>query len=329
MANENLIDRGTFKAKGIPILGPSIGGMVFGNVFFVDPANGSDGNTGKNPKAAFAKLSYAHGKCVAGQNDVVYLIGNGATSGSARETETLVWSKNATHLIGLAAPTNVAARARYSSASGTTYATLYTHSADGCIISNVHMFQDYATDAANICANVTGQRNYFYNCHLAGGGNATGADNAAMSSLSLTGDGENTFEDCTIGLDTVARSAANAEIDFKSAAVRNVFKGCRIISMCDDATHLFVKADTSGDLDRFTIFDRCQFINAVASTSTTMTAAINVHATAGGMIVLDNCILIGATNWSAADSTNIWLAGVGMQASGDLLTGLAHTFDES
>jgi hypothetical protein len=175
-ANDTLVDRGTFKKSGMPVAGPNIGDMVFGNVFFVDPVNGSDSNDGKNQKDAFAKLSYAHSKCVAGQNDVVYLIGNGATSGSARETETLVWSKNATHLIGIAAPTAVASRARYSSASGTTYATLYTHSADGCIVSNVHMYQDYATSAANICANVTGQRNYFENCHFAGGGNATGAE---------------------------------------------------------------------------------------------------------------------------------------------------------
>jgi hypothetical protein len=134
---------------------------------------------------------------------------------------------------------------------------------------------------------------------------------------------------CTIGLDTVTRSAALAEIELISAAVRNSFYNCDIIATTDDATSLFVKADASGDLDRFTIFDRCRFINAVASTSTTMTAACNVHATAGGMLVMNQCTLIGCTDWSAADTTNIWIAGHGQNPSGNLNTGIAHTIDVS
>jgi len=143
----------------------------------------------------------------------------------------------------------------------------------------------------------------------------------------LVGDGENTFYGCTIGLDTITRSAACAELELTTAAVRNSFTKCKFITMTDDATSLFIKADASGDLDRYTILDDCLFINAVASTSTTMTAATDVHATAGGMLIFNNCTLIGATDWEAADSTNIWLAGHGQQASGDLLTGIAHTLD--
>ena len=81
-----------------------------GDAWFVDPVNGADGNPGDAPNRAFATLYRAHLKAASGNNDVVYLIGNGASSGSARlslalaqsvdstvTVGTLVWSKSALH----------------------------------------------------------------------------------------------------------------------------------------------------------------------------------------------------------------------------------------
>lgn len=313
---------------GVPVLGA--GGILSGGShFFVDPVNGSDGNDGRSWSKAFSTLSQAHTACTAGKHDVVYLIGNGQTSGTARLDETLVWSKDTTHLIGTDAPTKVGQRSRIATTSGVDFTPLVTLSADGCVFANVHMFHGYATAEAQICLNVTGERNLIDGCHIAGMGNATAGDQAGSASLSLTGDGENTFRGCTIGLDTVARSTTNAEIDFKTAAVRNNFIDCDIITFADNAGHLFIKADSSGDLDRYNQFRDCSFINAVASTATTMTAAISVHASAGGLLFMRDCSLIGATDWTGSDSTNVYLYGAGQNPSGDLNTGIAHTTDVS
>lgn len=102
---------------GQPVLPGSFGVPFTGDVWFVDPVNGSDGNNGQSPTRAFATLYKAHAAATSGNNDVVYLIGNGAASGTARlslanaqtvdstvTTGTLVWSKSAVHLIGIAAP---------------------------------------------------------------------------------------------------------------------------------------------------------------------------------------------------------------------------------
>ena len=97
--------------------------------------------------------------------------------------------------------------------------------------------------------------------------------------------------------------------------------------MADNAGALFVKADASGDLDRFTLFDRCVFVNGVASTGTTMTAATDVHASAGGMLVFQDCMLIGATDWEAADSTNIYLIGDGAAGGDAKEVGIAVSLD--
>jgi len=314
---------GGVEIKGIPIV------TLGGKHFFVNPATGSDGNIGTQWNKPLATLSKAHEKMTEGKHDICFLIGNGETSGTARESETLVWSKKSCHIKGIAAPTKYAGRARYSSASGVTYATLMTLSADDCIIENVHMFQDFATASENTCLNVTGQRNAIVNCHIAGGGNATGASVATMSSLRLTGDGENVFLGCTIGLDTIARTAASAEIELLSAAVRNSFYGCTIETFGAAGT-FFVKADASGDLDRITMFDGCSFINYPTGSvggAATMTAAMSVHASAGGIILVRDSALVGCTDWTAGDHSLVYLYGAGMGTSGNLNTGIAHTVD--
>src|SRR5690349_8733817 len=108
---------------GVPVIG-GIGGLpLTGTWFFVDPANGSDSFDGLSPSSAFATLYMAHSRMTAGKNDVCYLIGNGSTTATARLSTalaqsvdssvtagTLVWSKNACHLIGETAPTKVAQR---------------------------------------------------------------------------------------------------------------------------------------------------------------------------------------------------------------------------
>jgi hypothetical protein len=42
---------------GIPVMGGGGIPATFGNVWFVDPTNGSDGNTGKSTTDAFASIA--------------------------------------------------------------------------------------------------------------------------------------------------------------------------------------------------------------------------------------------------------------------------------
>src|SRR5208337_4004883 len=88
-----------------------------GNVFYLDPVNGLDTNDGASPNAV--QLSGGHGPVQTlqagynllrnGYNDVLVLIGNGQSSGSARITS-FTWSKNAAHLVGVCAPSAVSQR---------------------------------------------------------------------------------------------------------------------------------------------------------------------------------------------------------------------------
>lgn len=66
---------GGITSFGMPVVGGS-GAMLDqigdGQVFFVDPGNGSDGNDGKSPERAFAGLATAIGQCVANRGDVIF-----------------------------------------------------------------------------------------------------------------------------------------------------------------------------------------------------------------------------------------------------------------
>lgn len=296
---------------GVPIFGS--GGLVAmsgGKVFFVDPTSGigSDGYEGTADRP-YASIDKAYEQAVSGRGDFILLKGGPDSSGSTGQTNrlsaTLTWAKHNTHLLGVTAPTMIGQRARITGpAAGGTFSPMINVTGSGCIFDNFSLFDDYTVDP--VCLQVTGQRNYFGNVQIGGMGAATGGDDAAAASLKLDGGDENTFENCYIGLDTVARSTTNAEIELVGGATRNIFRRCFISAFCDNAGHLWVKIDGSGDIDRFVLFDQCQFYNAVESTSTTMTQGMDVHNTCGGMVILKDCSMIGATDWAAADNGNVF-----------------------
>ena len=52
-------------------------------------------------------------------------------------------------------------------------------------------------------------------------------------------------------------------------------------------------------MDRYALFDRCTFFNAVDSTATAMTVAATVNAAAGGSVILKECTSVGATVYAS------------------------------
>jgi hypothetical protein len=311
----------------LPIMGSS------GKAFFVDPARGSDGNRGTSWDRPLATVTKALSLCTDKAGDVVYLLNDGNTSGTSRDTATIDWSKDNTHLVGLCAPSMISQRARISPPTSATAIVTpqMTVSADGCVFANVAFFEGTSEDSvASECIRVTGSRNYFYNVAMMNMGDATNGhagDEATSCHLKINGGGENLFENCYIGLDTAARSVANANVELIGATTRNIFKNCVFPAYADNADALFVKIDGSGDIDRFVMFDGCIFTNATSSAATTMTGAMDVHASAGGHVIVKDCMLIGATDWEAADSTVIKLMCHQWDTTNDVNIGIAATVD--
>lgn len=295
--------------------------LTQGNVWWVKPVSGSDLNDGTSPASAFLTLAKALAAATAGQNDVVLLCaeGNTAAATTTYQNALLDWNKDLVHLVGInAGPlfsqcSRIAFQANYAAATD-----LFKVSANGCIISGIEFFMGVASALPTGCMTVTGMRNHFYRCHIAGMGN-TANDIAGAYSLQLKGGEENLFEDCTIGQDTISLSAAaNSVLLFAAgttACTRNYFRGCRFMLYSGAAAEcLFVRGGGAGVNDRETVMEDCLFLNAIASGAITLTHAFN-YVTGGGTIILTGAKtgMFGASGWNANASV-IYATG-GIQAT--------------
>lgn len=278
---------------------------LFRTVYYLDPANGYDGSTGLAPGLAFKTLGAAYAACVDGRNDAIALIGNGATSATARIDAAFTWAKSATHLVGLSSGVNISNRSRLAPSSGTTaFANFFTVSGSGCQFQNLQWFQGFGTGTTSqIAMTVTGGRNFFGNCHLAGMGDDASAQSAGSRSLKISGTGENQFVNCTVGVDTVTRTQANASVEFASATPRNQFLDCVFPFQTSAAGVLGILGTGAACMDRFQLFDNCSFINSIKSTSTAMTVLASLtSASPGGLMLFKQCILLGIGEYGDANA---------------------------
>ncbi|MFA9205012.1 MAG: hypothetical protein ACEQSH_01005, partial [Bacteroidia bacterium] len=166
---------------------------------------------------------------------------------------------------------------------------------NGCIFANISLFNGFSTGGANqICWTDNGSRNYYYNV------NYFGMADAGSRSLKIgsAGSGENTFDSCTIGGDTVTRSAANASLELAGGTPRNRFRDCIFPFQTSAATPLGILGTGASCIDRWNTFENCSFINNIKSTSTTMTVLASLtNASPGGLLLHKNSTLVGITDF--------------------------------
>lgn len=319
---------GVFTSASVQAINALISGQGFltqGNVYWVRPTNGNDINNGLSPATAFQTLAAALAATTANQNDVVLLCaeGNSANATTARQNALLDWNKDMVHLIGLNSGPLLGQRSRIAFTAAYAGATdLFKLSANGCLIQGIEFFMGVASVNPTGCVTVTGQHNVFRRCQIAGMGN-TANDISGAYSLQLKGCEESLFDDCTIGQDTVQLGAgtSNSVILFAANAgvgvTRVQFRNCRILLNTSSATAcLFIRAAAS-TMDREQIFEDCQFLNAIASGSTTLThgSAIVGSGSPGGTVILTGSKtgVFGASGWNST-SASIYATG-GIQAT--------------
>jgi hypothetical protein len=263
-----------------------------GNVYFLDPVNGND-NTGTGSlQSPVASLGVGYALLVSGHNDVLVLIGNGASTGSARIHANFTWAKSAAHLVGICAPSAISQRARIATlGTDAAFANFFTVTGSGCLFQNLSFFHGFnAGVAAEICMTVTGARNAFVNCDFEGMGDTTGATDAGSRCILLSGAGasENLFKHCNIGLDTVERTNANASVEIKGGAPRNTFDDCTFLFWSSDGLQYGLLAAAVASMDRWVLFKSCNAIATVAGSGDAIAAFLHVVASAGGIVCFDS-----------------------------------------
>ena len=288
-----------------------------GDVFYVKPYSGSDGNDGKSPQSALKTLAQALAMATADHNDIVYLMAESNTAANTFDflTAALDWNKDGVHLIGVGASPFIGSRAGLRNAStATTVEDLFTVSADNCLIANISVFHGDVTSTATSprAMVVSGMRNRIYNCQIQGAGDTGGTmDTAGARSLAVTG-AENNFQHCYIGLNTVIRGTMTTEV-YLTTGARNVFEDC----MFDSYTSLSTfKAVTVGASDRFVLFKNCIF-NAVQNITSAVapTGAIASGSVNGSVLVMGGGVFGYADVTTADDSKTLMLTYSGLAAN--------------
>jgi hypothetical protein len=283
-----------------------------GNLVYVDGSAGDDARDG-SIGAPLKTLEAAYALLRSGMNDAIVVTGNPLTDAAGSCTVRLdaafVWSKPATHLVGLNtsfAPSLFAPRARIAPTPATTaFANFFTITATGCLFRGVEWNHDFTADTTSqIAVTVKGARNVFQRCHILGNFNDDAAGRSLVLSANASGNiGENYFDDCTIGQDTITRAQASAILGLIGTQVpRNYFRNCRFISWATAAGALMISIGASA-IDRFVYFENCKFINF----GTALTSLMAIGATQNGKVLMENCSRFNCGNFG--DTTNTLITG--------------------
>jgi hypothetical protein len=181
---------------------------------------------------------------------------------------------------------------------------LMTVSASGCIFGNFSFFQGVGeAGEEEQLLQITGSRNYFGNIQFGGMGAQVGGDDADSYVIYLNGGGENLFERCSIGLETIQRNAANASVRVRSGAQRNQFVDCDFPMAADDTDPLWVDANATNALNGSTMtFKRCFFRNLLNITGAATPAVVAVVAADANGTVYFVDSAAQATAWAAAST---------------------------
>lgn len=282
-------------SMGIP-RGPS------SQVFLVDPDNGSDNNNGKDIDHPMATVAAAYALTVTDQHDVVMVISNDSadTLGAA-----ITWSKDFTHLVGLSSNLfGVGQRSRVIGGATTDLTVLITFSGKGCIVRNINFSNETDANVDSGAIIVSGDRNEFTNVFFAGMVHATPAARAGSYSLRVSGE-ENLFHRCAIGLDTIIRAAANAELHITTGAARNTFLDCHLSSYSETAGKFLVLVDGG---DRWTIFENSIFQNFSVNHVNTLTNAFSdTLGSTHDIIFKGKNVLVGIDGWGDT-VTSMWFS---------------------
>lgn len=292
-----------FEMGGVPV-----GMLTQGKVLHVKPSSGSDSNDGLSPDTAVKTLAKAQTLATANHNDIVlmYTESNTAASTTDYQSVALDWAKDGVHLIGVGAGSMLGQRSRISNLSTATAIVngLFIVSANNCLIQNIEIYQGQGgtnPSGASIAVSVTGQRNHFVNCQISGIGHSE-LDDAGSRSLKVSG-GENIFTHCYIGLDTIIRGTAQAEVEIADATTRTIFEDCIFNTYTSADGFLMIKYAAP---DRFIILKNCIVMAVQNITSATQpAAALSASTTLNGNVIVHGTVFYGFDNVTAADDTKV------------------------
>lgn len=290
-----------------------------GNIFFVNPGTGNDNNNG-TVGSPFASIAAAYAMTITGQNDIIYLQAHSNTASATTNylSSVLTWSKDLVHLIGVNGGPALGQRSRISNlATAAAMAPMVNVTGNGCLFANIEILQGTpGSGTTSIALQVTGQRNHFVNCQIAGMADLTAvADVAGSRTLKLSGS-ENTFDGCTIGLTTAIRATMTTEVEI-SAGARNMFRNCDFETYTSLSTFKMISVATG--CDRYVKLYDCNHVAIQNITSAVAPTGLIGITTMNGQVLVKNNMMYGFAQYVTADNAYVQMLGTSGVATGHLI----------
>lgn len=261
--------------------------------FYVDPVNGSDGNSGKSIASAKKTFTAGYNLTVTNRNECLYVVGGAS---ALAQTAIITMDHDYTSVIGLAPPTKTGGRVRFTNTVATATTGEFVISATGCNFSGLHIqYGDSATGTSVIGTSITGGRNYFQNCQFEGPIDSTVAIGGASYRTVNVGTGvqDLTFKDCQFGQRTIlATGAAGATIHLAGTNNTNIVLEDCILNAYNSNTASASLSLAHGAMEDsgWILLKNCLLINHVNAN-----IANHIRVTTGGhgSIILQDCALAG------------------------------------
>jgi hypothetical protein len=286
-----------FHLGGVPV-GSGLGALALagGKVYFVDSEYGVDGNDGLTPAKAVKTVAAGYALTKDAHHDIVVLIPRPT---QYAVTAALLWDNDYTHLIGAHTPIIHDQRCRLVAATGSALATMVTVSGVGCSFHNIKFSNEYASATAG-CMKITGSRNYFNSCTI-DITSATALAGTASYSLWISGVGETTFVNCTLGADATDAAGAGYTVIMDGGASKAYFTDCNFLTRASSSTsRVHVKFDASAvGMGLAAVFDNCLLVNTSTNWGVTMSDAFAVAlGTTHYIVVKGGSQIVGITGWA-------------------------------
>lgn len=250
---------------GIPLTGSIpmvLGASGSGKIWFVDPTNGDNANSGLNTSHAFASVEYA--LTLATSGDTIAL----STSATHSLAAGLLVTKSRINFIGLdfqGRQVQQGAKIQLGGAIASAYVLKNTGVRNSFV--NIKFIQASTDSTALTVLQEGGEGGLYQNCSFVFGvANNLGSTSAYEV---LAGSDSATYLNCTFGADTLLTTAARSVFhidqvsgfEFKS----NILQNCNFIISSSSASANFIKLDAVGDVLFTNLFKDCTFVASVDS----------------------------------------------------------------
>lgn len=307
---------------GVPVVGSGSIPSMFGKYWFVDYANGSDGNTGETlgsgSRGAFQTLSKAYAVAVTDRNDVIVINGDDPVE----EDTMITWAKNKIHVVGLGVfgATDQEPRIVFSTTGkAAEVSAVLKVTGWGNTFTNIRInnWTTYASAKAALWD--AGEGTVYTNCQFSMMGLLA---STTVSDVEARGD-STTWRNCKFGTDTLQKTVDRGVLLIKgtggSARMKNnVFEDCYFTTRTDTNTITLIDVYDTNSLAFVNIWKDCIF-TAPTITSSGDVQLLNAVESVGGLAEGELLFVNPTSNAASFCTTNtrVKVQGASMMPTGD------------